>query len=185
MTGMFAMYANFFHVPISLTRIEAPSIYEENILPRIKGTFSYNYNAFKFAVGGEYSPWLNVALDQELTISPILEEVLFSSSQSANNAFSINSKIRFTNLIISPEISVEYDHLAIVYDIYTAGGEATIDTLLQTLNTDFTLVLNIINLKGLHPTVTYSYIWDWTTDRSDDSSPVLSKDSSFSFGFEF
>ena len=37
MTGMFAMYTNFFHVPISLTRLEAPSIYEENILPRIKG----------------------------------------------------------------------------------------------------------------------------------------------------
>ncbi len=154
-------------------------------LPRVKGKFSYKYNNINFSIGGEYSPWLKVDLDQELTISPGLEKTPFSSSQSANNAFSVNSKIRFSNLFISPEISAEYDHLAIVYDIYTAGGEATINTLLQTLSTNFTLVMNIINLKGLHPTFTYSYVWDWTTDMSNASSPDFSKDTSFSFGFEF
>jgi hypothetical protein len=80
---------------------------------------------------------------------------------------------------------VNSDHLAIVYDIYTVGGEATIDTVLQTLSTNFTLDMNIINLKGLFPTFTYSYVWDWTTDNSSSSSPVLSEDSFFSFGFEF
>ena len=155
------------------------------LLPRVKGKFSYKYNSINFSVGGEYSPWLKVDLDQELTISPGLEEIPFSSSQSANNGFSLNSTIRFSSLFITPEISIEYDHLAIVYDVYTAGGEATIDTLLQTFTTNFTLVLNIINLKGLNPTISYGYVWDWATDMSIDSSPDLSKDSSFSFGFEF
>jgi len=155
------------------------------LLPRVKGEFSYNYNNINFSIGGEYSPWLKVNLDQQLTISPVLDKVLFTSSQSANNAFSVNSKIRFSNLFISPAISAEYDHLTIMYDIYTAAGEATINTLLQTLSTNFTLVLNIINLKGLHPTVTYGYIWDWTTDQSADTLPTLLKDSKFSFGFEF
>jgi len=154
-------------------------------LPRLKGDLCFENKLMRFTMGGEYSPWLYVVLDQELTISPGLDKTSFSSSQSATNAYSINSKVRFINSMIIPEISAEYDYLAIKYDVYTAGGEATIDTLMQTLTTDFTLIFTIINLKGLHPTLTWEYEWDWTTDMVSDTSADLVTKSSIGVGFEF
>lgn len=156
------------------------------ILPRVNGEMGFTHQFLNIAVGGEYSPWLWVDLSQELTISPGLPKTEYSSGQSATHAFSVNGRIRFSNPIITPVVRAEYDHLGIVYDVYTAGGEQQIDVLMQTLNGLVTFVFNIIDLKGLHPTVSVGYSWDWSTDRSAAGAvPVLDKAFSYRFGFEF
>ena len=153
-------------------------------LPRIKGLFSSLRGGWKFSLGGEYSPWLHVDLDQVLTVSPGLEEVPYRSSQSAINAFSVNSSLRFMNPLLTPQISVVFDQLGIRYGINTAGGETVIDTLLQTLSGEVMLVFSAVNLSGVHPTAALRNDWDWTTDRAAGGSAELVSGFQFTFGFE-
>ena len=156
------------------------------VLPRVKSEARYHIDKFVVSLGGEYSPWLWVGLDQELTINPGLEATPFSSEQSATNAFSLNGKLSYRNDIITPRTYFEYDHLAIKYNVNTAAGEAEIHSLTQTLTWGATLVLKFIKLKDINPSVSFSNIWDWTTDLSvEDAEPSLEKDFEFSFGFEF
>jgi hypothetical protein len=155
-------------------------------LPRIKGNARYQIDPLLITIGGEYAPWLWVSLDQELTINPGLPEKTYHSEQSATNAFSLNSKIKLKNEIISPEVFVEYDQLAIEYGAYTAGGEIEIDTLMQDLTVVGTLVLGFIDLKEIHPSFSFGYSWSWTTDLSvENAEAELEKDYRIMVGFQF
>ncbi|GEM_PF-4011557 len=156
------------------------------MLPRLKGKIALNKYPFSASLAGEYSPWLYVDLQQELTISPGLDKTPYHSAQPAYNAFSINMKTRLDSKLVSPFINLEYDNVAIKYRIYTAGGEAVINTLMQNLSVTGTLVLSGISLNNLHPSVSAGYEWDWATDLSEKASkPILSTKNYLRFGFEF
>jgi hypothetical protein len=156
------------------------------ILPRVKGEARYHTRWLTFSIGGEYSPWLWVGLDQELTINPGLDASPFESQQSATNAFSLNGNMYFRNEFLTPKGFFEYDHLAIKYSANSVGGEVEVHSLTQTLTLGGTFVLNFIKMKDIHPSITVSNVWDWTTDLSvDNAEAVVDKEFEFSFGFEF
>ncbi len=156
------------------------------VLPRIKGKLLATEGPLQFTLGCEYSPWLSVSLDQELTISPVLEKTLFDSSQSATNAFSVNTKLRYSNPVITPQIFLEYDYLSIVYDFLDFSGVgATADQEIKTLTLEGMLVFSAVELNGIHPAIVFSYTWDWTTATINNGSPDSLDDTDFSIGFGF
>jgi len=157
------------------------------LLPRIKGTFVRQSGLWELNLGGEYSPWLSVGLDQKVKVistDPTRSgEVSSDKIQSAQHAFSLNGLFRYKTLYITPEVFIEYDQLQIEYE---AIGE-TINTLDQTLSSQFLVVLDFVDLNGIHPSIAFHYDWAWNTDLSEGASgeASLSESTYFTFGFEF
>lgn len=154
-------------------------------LPRIVTGTIINMPFFTLKVAGEYSPFLQVKLNQELTISPgSYDREPFTSSQSTNNAWSVNGTLSLPVPFLEPEVFVEYDHLNIVYDVLTAGGESSVESIINTLSIKTSLIPRFINLQGFYPTVSLVWEKNWTkniiggtTDDSDEDAI------SFQFGF--
>ncbi|MBI9104479.1 MAG: hypothetical protein JEY99_18840 [Spirochaetales bacterium] len=160
------------------------------ILPRIKGTLVKQSGLWKLELGGEYSPWLSVGLDQQLKIisdnpssGNLSGDYASNSTQSANNAFSLNGLFRYKTPLLIPELYLEYDHLQIEYEMVT-GTESSLD---QTLSSQIMVVLDFISLKGIHPSVAFHYDWNWRTKLSEGASgeAELTENTYFTFGFEF
>ena len=151
-------------------------------LPMVTFESGYKSSFARISVGGEYSPWLFVNLEQELTISPGLDKTSFSSKQSAQNAYSLNSSLRIFTPYVQPEFFVEYDYLDITYDVLTANGEAEVDTANRTLRLRGTLIPRVVNLKGIFPSISVVYEKDWYED-SVTSTTETDDNISFQFGF--
>lgn len=132
------------------------------VMPRITGEGRYVTGPVELSAGGEYAPWLHVGLNQVLEISPRLESTPFESTQSATNAFSVNAGARLNSPYLDLITGAEYDSVAIVYDVRTAGGEARIDAHIRTLTTEVSLALSMLSVSGLHPTIGLRMSWDWT-----------------------
>jgi hypothetical protein len=155
-------------------------------LPRVVVGGSLNLPYLKAKLGGEYSPWLQVNLDQELTITPIIipEERAFSSSQSTTNAWSVNGTLSLPIPFLEPELFVEYDHLNIVYDVLTATGEAEVESTIRTLSVKTTLIPRFLNLQGFYPTISVVWAKGWTENVIDGVPSDAADDKvSFQFGF--
>lgn len=154
------------------------------VLPRLRLDGRFAFYPFTLTVGGEYAPWLCVAIDQELTISPGLDATPFSSAQPAHHAYSLNGSLRWENRFFAPRVHVEYDDLRIEYGILTAGGEAVIHHRIEVLTYGVTAELRFIELNGLHPTVS---IGNETTRLTDlgitDAVPSSTTRLKYSFGF--
>lgn len=156
------------------------------LLPRIRFEGRGVLSPFVVRVGGEYSPWLFVAIDQELTISPGLDATNFHSEQSAFHAYSVNGSFRWNNPILSPEVRFEYDDLRISYGILTAGGEATINNRIEVFEFGVSVVFGFIDVNGLHPTVGFGNERVAMFDLSSESSePITNNRLRYSIGLEY
>jgi len=149
-------------------------------LPKLRVDSSLDAGPVSIDLGGEYSPWLYVRLDQTLSTSatPSYPAELptdreHESSQSAYNAFSIDGSLRFRSDFIEPGIEAVYDWLAIKYEYVGALGSIDIsNSRMSTLTLGGSAVLRFVKIAGLSPKIRVSRVMEWADDLSDDAGAV-------------
>jgi len=150
-------------------------------LPRAKLAGSLALGALAFELSGEYSPWYQVDLAQQLTVSPVFPKTSHASSQSAMNALSFDGDVAFGIPGFKPIIGFGYDRVPIAYSALTATGLADFDTLIETLRFKATLELGFLKIGALVPAVLAQYEKTTTTDYVSHQS--IADDGKWTFGF--
>jgi hypothetical protein len=161
-------------------------------LPKLRLDSKFWVGPFSASLGGEYSPWLFVKLDQTLSTSTtpafpldLPTDKHHVSTQSANSAFSLEGSVYFRNSFVEPGIEASYDYLSIKYGYLNAFGIAsTMDSRAQTLKLSGSAIFRFMKVAGLSPKIGLVRAMEWNDDLSDDEGPVASGgDWKLSLGF--